>query len=162
MDFRLESLRPDIANHLPRLAKAGRTLGTTRSGAIRASHIWRRWRSGSCPGQGRLTAAGEGIYAGGAAWFWRYSRQRRAAGAPLAVRGGGGEPSCRSVACRRGPGRHDAAGFGRWARRARRCQAHLKEAPQCCGCGRAERERRDEAVILPHFEPETCISTFWT
>ena len=34
---KLKSLRPDIANHLPRLAKAGRTLGTTRSGAIRAS-----------------------------------------------------------------------------------------------------------------------------
>ena len=82
--------------------------------------------------------------------------------APLTARGGGGEPSCRSAACRRGPGRHDAAGFGRWARRARRCQAHLKEAPRCCGCGRVEREQRLKLIFPTFWTLKHGFSTFWT
>ena len=80
----------------------------------------------------------------------------RSTSAPLAARGGGGEPGCRYAAYRRGPGRRDAAGFGRRARRARRCQAHLKEEPRCCGCGRVEREQRLKK-IFHILDPETWI-----
>ena len=86
----------------------------------------------------------------------------RSTSAPLAARGGGGEPGCRYAAYRRGPGRRDAAGFGRRARRARRCQAHLKEEPRCCGCGRVEREQRLKMIFSTFWTLKHGFSIFWT